>query len=148
MDTMTKLQNDFVLAMKNKNEDEKLVIRSIFSEIKNLAITKGCKDNVSEEIITQGILKVKKIIQEEIDTCPKERIDRLEQFQAHLEIINRYAPKMMNEEEIKETIFKIVKEKEIQLLPKNKGLIMKNIMPELRGKADGKLVNKVVLSLF
>ena len=148
MDTMTKLQNDFVLAMKNKNEDEKLVIRSIFSEIKNLAITKGCKDNVSEEIITQGILKVKKIIQEEIDTCPEERTDRLEQFQTHLEIINRYAPKMMNEEEIKETILKITKEKEIQLLPKNKGLIMKNIMPELRGKADGKLVNKVVLSLF
>lgn len=148
MDTMTKLQNDFVLAMKNKNEDEKLVIRSIFSEIKNLAITKGCKDNVSEEIITQGILKTKKIIQEEIDTCPKERTDRLEQFQAHLEIINRYAPKMMNEEEIKKIILKITKEKEIQLLPKNKGLIMKNIMPELKGKADGKLVNKVVLSLF
>lgn len=148
MEIMTKLQNDFVLAMKNRNEDEKLVIRSVFSEIKNFAIAEGCKDSVNEDIVNKGILKVKKIIQEEIETCPKERTDKLEQFQKHLDIINKYAPKMMNEEEIKETILKITKEKEIQLFPKNKGLIMKNIMPELKGKADGKLVNKVVLSLF
>jgi hypothetical protein len=58
--------------------------------------------------------------------------------------INELAPKMMTEDEILYKITEIFHDD----IPVNKGLIMKTIMPELKGKADGKLINKVVTELL
>ena len=144
--TFKELQAAMMTAMKERNRVKKDVIADMVTCAKNMAIEKGCKDNVTDEIVKEAILKSKKRCQEQIDTCPKNRPDLLEAYTICMGYINEFAPKMMSEKEIKT----FVEDEIVQMslgskgAPFNKGELMKRIMPQLKGKADGKLINKVV----
>ena len=144
------LQAAMVSAMKERNRVKKEVIADMIACAKNMAIEQGCKDNITEEIVTAAILKSKKMCQDQIDTCPANRPDRLEAYNLCMTYINEFAPKMMSEEEI----YEVVKDKlELFILlcedeKFNKGAFMKFIMPKLKGKADGKLINKIVTDIL
>ena len=133
-------------AMKEKNRVKKDVIADMVACAKNMAIEKGCKDNITDEIVKEAILKSKKRCQEQIDTCPANRPDLLEAYTICMGYINEFAPKMMSEEEVKEIIKTFIvkmslNNREVKL---TKGMIMKAVMPELKGKADGRTIGKVV----
>ena len=145
--TYKELQNELTKTMKEKNRVRKSVIADMLTCAKNMAIEQGCKDNISDEIVTAAILKSKKICQEQIDTCPAQRPDLLEGFQLCMKYINELAPKMMTYEEVRAFVEEEVIELtavNVQISPKIKGMLMKNIMPKLKGKADGKVINKAV----
>lgn len=110
----------------------------------NMAIQKGCKDNITEDIVETAILKSKKICQEQIDTCPDYRPDVLEAYQACMTCIEEYAPKMMSEDEVRQAVKDILTNAEVP----NKGAAMKIVMLALKGKAEGKIINKVVSEYF
>ena len=95
-------------------------------------------------MVDQVILKELKSVKEQIDTCPADRTDLLEAYQARYDIMKEYAPKQLSAEEVK-TI--IVEKFADVVATKNKGMIMKNVMAELKGKADGKVINAVVAEL-
>ena len=83
-------------------------------------------------------------VKEQIDTCPESRQDLKDEYQARYDVIAKYAPKLMDASEIKAYLT----EKHADLIASgNKGQIMKTIMPELKGKADGKVINQVVAEL-
>ena len=143
--TFNELQAAMMTAMKERNRVKKDVIADMVTCAKNMAIEKGCKDNITNEIVKEAILKSKKRCQEQINTCPANRPDLLEAYTICMGYINEFAPKMMSEKEIKdfvgnEMIAMSLNNRE----PFNKGKFMKAIMPKLKGKADGKLINKVV----
>lgn len=145
--TYKELQNELTKTMKEKNRVRKSVIADMLTCAKNMAIEQSCKDNISDEIVTAAILKSKKICQEQIDTCPAQRPDLLEGFQLCMKYINELAPKMMTYEEVRAFVEEEVIELtavNVQISPKIKGMLMKNIMPKLKGKADGKVINKAV----
>ena len=84
-------------------------------------------------------------VKEQIDTCPESRQDLKEEYQARYDIIAKYAPKQMDEAEIKEVVASVLAEMGLDApTAKDKGKIMKNLMPKVKGKADGKLVNEIV----
>ena len=94
--------------------------------------------------VGQVILKELKTVKEQIDSCPAERTDLLAEYQQRYDIMSEYAPAMLSEEEVR----KILTEKFADVIAtKNKGQIMKTVMPELKGKADGKLIGQVVAEL-
>ena len=66
------------------------------------------------------------------------------EYQARYDVFSEYAPKMMSEEEVKTYITEKFAE---VVATKNKGQIMKAVMVELKGKADGKVINQVVAQL-
>lgn len=138
------LQSDMVAAMKAKDKVRKEAISSIIAAAKKVAIDEGQRDAISEELVNRVIMKELKTAQEQIDTCPSDRTDLLEEYTAHLNIIKEYAPSMMNADEVKTYITSHFAE---VVATKNKGLIMKNVMKELKGKADGKVINTVVADL-
>lgn len=140
--TIKELQNALVAAMKEKNRVKKTVIADMITTSKNMAIEKHCKDDITEEIVNAAILKVKKACKEQIESCPANRPDLLEGFQVCMGYIEKFAPKMLSEDEIKAIIGKILAENDVQVT--NKGVIMKLVMPELKGKADGKIISKIV----
>ena len=80
-----------------------------------------------------------------IDTCPAEREDLLNEYEHKMAVILEFVPKMMSEDEVKETIMDILSYESVD---KNVGVIMKVVMPKLKGKADGKLINKVVSDII
>lgn len=142
--TIEKIRTDMVESMKENNKFKKEVLSSIISTATNMAIDKGCKDNITEEIVSAAILKELKTANEMLDTCPSDRLEQLEEFTLRIEILKEIAPKMMDKEEIQKCIIQIAGENNIELTTKNKGQLMKVVMPQLKGKADGKLVNNVV----
>lgn len=138
------LQKDMVAAMKARNKARKDSISILVSAAKKLAIDEGCRENIPEELVDRAILKELKSVKEQLDTCPAEREELKAEYQARYEVISEYAPKMLSEEEVEQ----IIKEKFAEVLAtKNKGMIMKNVMGELKGKADGKVINQVVARL-
>ena len=134
------LQKDMIAAMKARDKVRKDAISALVSAAKKVAIDEGCRDNISEEIVDRVILKEIKSVKEQIDTCP----DLKEEYQARYDIYQEYAPKMMSAEEVEA----FITEKFADIVAgRNKGMIMKNVMPELKGKAEGSVINQVVAKL-
>jgi len=146
--TIEQLQKEMITAMKEKNKFKKEVISSLLSTAKNMAIEKGCKDNIAEDIVTAAILKEKKSTAEMIDSCPTDRPDRLKEYTDRMDIIQEYAPRLMDKSEIRRHIITLTKSKGIDMTKQNKGQVMKETMPFFKGKADGKLVNQIVSSML
>ena len=141
---MEQLQKDMIAAMKAKDKPRKEAISSLVSAVKKAAIDAECRDDIKEDMVDQVILKELKTVKEQIDTCPAEREDLKAEYQFRYDVIQEYAPSLMSEEEIRNFIMEKFADIVAQ---KNKGMIMKNVMPELKGKADGKLINQVVAKL-
>lgn len=98
--TIEQLQKEMITAMKEKNKFKKEVISSLLSTAKNMAIEKGCKNSITEDIVTAAILKEKKATAEMIDSCPTDRTDKLKEYTDRMDIIQEYAPKLMSKSEI------------------------------------------------
>lgn len=142
--TLEQLQKDMIAAMKSGEKVRKNVISSLIAAVKKYAIDNGTRDNITEEITDMVVLKELKSAKEQLDTCPAERQDLIAEYTTNYEIIKEYAPAQMGEEEIKALLL----EKYADIIAtKNKGMIMKTVMAELKGKADGKVINKVVADL-
>ena len=142
--TLEVLQKDMIAAMKAKDKEKKDSIASLVSAVKKVGIDNGCRDNIPEDMGNQAVLKELKSVKEQIDTCPADRTDLLAQYQARYDLYQTYAPAMMSAEEVEA----LLQEKFAEVLAtKNKGQIMKTVMPELKGKADGKVINQVVAKL-
>ena len=138
------LRSDMIEAMKAKDKARKEAISSLISAAKKVAIDEGCRDDIKPELVDRVILKELKTVKEQIDTCPASREDLKAEYQFRYDVIQEYAPSLMSEEEIRNFIMEKFADIVAQ---KNKGMIMKNVMPELKGKADGKLINQVVAKL-
>lgn len=138
------LQKDMVAAMKARDKARKDTISSLISAAKKLAIDEGKRENIPDELVDRAILKEAKTAKEQVETCPAEREDLKQEYQARLDVIMEYAPKMLSAEEIEEIL--TTKFADV-VATKNKGQIMKAVMAELKGKADGKEINQVVAKL-
>lgn len=143
--TLEKLQSEMVQALKNGDKFRKGVIADLVGNVKKVAIDKKCKDNIVEELVDEVLLKCKKTAQEMIDTCPADRVETLAEYVKQLDIINEFAPVLMTDEtDIKVKIYEVLTTNNIEPIKKNKGMVMKAIVPVFKGKADMSVVSKVV----
>lgn len=141
---LEQLQKDMIAAMKARDKEKKDSIASLVSAVKKAGIDTGYREDIPESIVNQVILKELKSVKEQIDTCPADRTELLAQYQARYDLYQTYAPAMLSEAEVEA----VLKEKFAEVLAtKNKGQIMKAVMPGLKGKADGKVINQVVAKL-
>ncbi len=142
--TIDVLHADMVAAMKAKDKPKKDAVSSLVAAVKKVAIDEGCRDDIPSELVDRVILKEIKTVQEQIDACPDERAELKAEYRQKMEYISAYAPKLLSGDEVKA----ILTEKFADVLAtKNKGLIMKTVMAELKGKADGKVISGVVAEL-
>lgn len=141
---MEQLQKDMIAAMKARDKARKDAISTLVSAVKKVAIDEGCREDIPEELVNRVVMKEMKTVKEQIDSCPESRTDLLDEYKARYAVFEEYAPAMMSAEEVEA----VIKEKFADVIEtKNKGQIMKNVMPELKGKADGKVINEVVARL-
>lgn len=143
--TLERLQNEMIQAMKNQDRTRKLVLSGLVDVVKKAAIDKNCRDNITESMVDEVLLKYKKMVQEMIDTCPASRADTLGIYRRQMEIVSEFAPTLITDEaEIKALITDLVNENGIALVKSNRGLVMKVVASSLKGKADMGIVSKVV----
>ena len=142
--TFETLHNDMVAAMKARDKARKAVISTLIADVKKAAIDAGNREDIPETLVDQVILKSQKTAREQLDTCPDERAELKAEYQFAYDVICEYAPKMMSEDEIRAFISARFAD---VLATKNKGQVMKAVMPALKGKADGKAINAIVAEL-
>lgn len=138
------LQKAMIVAMKAKDKPRKDAISALVSAVKKAGIDNGCRDDIPEDMVSQVILKEIKTVKEQIDTCPADRTELLEEYKTRYAVMNEFAPKLLSAEEVREILTSKFAD---VLATKNKGMIMKTVMAELKGKADGKVINQVVAEL-
>ena len=135
------LQAEMIKALKAGQKERKDSISMLVAAVKKAAIDAGCRNDIPEDMVDAAILKEVKSAKEQVDTCPASRADLLEQYKAHLAVIEEFAPKQLSAEEVKA----LLTEKYAEVIAsKNRGLIMKTVMADLKGKADGKVISAVV----
>ena len=139
------LQNEMIKAMKSGDKFRKSVISTVIARIKNTAIDKGCRDNITEDMVNAELLKAKKMTQEMVDTCPESRTDLLEDYKKQMEILCEFAPSLITDEkQIKTIVLDFAADNNIELTKNNRGKLMGIISKCLKGKVDMGIVSKVV----
>lgn len=147
MSKTDEVRSAMVQAMKAKDKDRKDSLSMLLSALKNKAIDKRADLTPEEE--NEVVLKEIKQTKETLDTTPESRTDILEECKRRIAVYEEFAPKLMNEDEIKAEIQAVLSELSIEApTGKDKGKIMKLLMPRVKGKADGKLVNEVLGTLL
>lgn len=139
-----KIDNDMKTAWKAGDKQRKDVLANVIGSIKKAAIDDGCRDNIPDSLVDKVLLKELKTVNEQIETCPADRTELMEKYTFARDVITEYVPKMLSYDEVKAII--IEKFSDV-IATKNKGMIMKSVMGELKGKADGKVINQVVAEL-
>ena len=145
MSKIDEVRSAMMAAMKAKDKERKDALSALLTALKNKAIDK--RADLTEEEETQVILKEIKQLKETIEMTPADRTDILTECNSRLAVLEEYAPKMMDEAEIRAVIDATLSEVGIEAPEaKDKGKIMKVLMPKVKGKADGKLVNDILMT--
>ena len=132
-----------VEAMKAKDKARKDSLSMLLSALKNAEIDK--RSPLTEEEADAVVKKEIKQVKETIETAPADRTDIIDEAKKRLAVYQEFAPADMTEDQIRETIEKVLSELGIEApTAKDKGKIMKSLMPLVKGKADGKIVNEIL----
>jgi uncharacterized protein YqeY len=133
-----------IAAMKSGNKLRKSVLSGLVDAVKKASMTSNGRIEITEQLVDEVLLKYKKMVQEQIDTCPVERTETLAEYKAQMAIVAEFAPTLITDEaEIKLMILDLVNS-EMAFTKANRGKIMKIIAPVCKGKADMGVVNKVL----
>lgn len=134
-------------AMKDKDKARKDALSLLLAALKNKAIDK--RTDLTEEEENAVIFREIKQAQETVDTTPADRTQIIEEAKLRMSVYSEFVPKLMGEEEIREVITAVLAELGLEKpTAKEKGKIMKTLMPRVKGKADGGLVNQVLGTFF
>ena len=137
------IRKEMMTAMKNKDKERKESLSMLLSALKNAQIDK--REDLTEAEENTIIAKEIKQTKETMYTCPADRTDIIDECKARLAVLEEFAPEQMSEEQIEAEINAVLAELGIDApTMKDKGKVMKNLMPRVKGKADGKLVNQLV----
>ena len=147
MSKIDEVRKAMVEAMKAGNKERKESLSMLLSALKNKAIDK--REDLTEAEENEVVLKEIKQTKETLEMTPADREDLVNECKNRISVYEEFAAKMLGEEEIKEVIQGVLAELGIDApTGKDKGKIMKNLMPKVKGIADGKLVNQVLAGMM
>ena len=147
MNKIEQLRGEMVTAMKAHDKERKDALSMLLGALKNKAIDK--RNDLTDEEENEIILKEIKQLKETLDSAPADRTDIIEQCKFRIKVYEEFAPKFMTEDEIKVTIQQVLDKLGLaEPTGSDKGKIMKELMPLVKGRSDGKLVNSLVSEFF
>ena len=147
MSMIEDVRSAMVAAMKAGDKERKASLSFLLSSLKNKAIDKRADLTAEEE--AQVVLKEIKQVKETLSLTPEDRTDIIAECEHRLAVLDEYAPTMMSEEDIRAVISEVLAGLGItEPTGKDKGRSMKELMPTVKGKADGKLVNEIVAAMM
>lgn len=145
MNKKEQIKADMITAMKNKDKNKKDCLSYLLSQLKNAEIDK--RRELTDDEVNVIINKQIKQTQDVLSMIPENRQDLIDENNFTISVLKEYAPVMMDELGIRQELYFVCEAAglDIDNLTKgDRGKIMGLLMPKVKGKADGKLVNKVV----
>jgi len=138
--------NDMKKALKGNEKLKLSTLRLMRAAIKNAEISK--KDKLTEDEVLGIVANNLKKLEESLDIFTKyQRSELADKAKKEIKIVKKYLPEQLSEEEIKKIVEETFLKFEFKGL-QDIGPAMKEVMPQLKGKADGKIVNKMVRNLL
>lgn len=148
MSLKQQIDNDIKAAMLAKNKEELTALRSVKSMILLAETDKGSTGEISTDVEMKLLTKAAKQRKESAEIFLKEgRNDLAQKEQFELEVINRYLPKQMTEEEVATELKKIIEQVGAKG-PQDMGKVMGTATKQLAGKADGKMISELVKKIL
>lgn len=143
MSMADKVRSEMVAAMKNKEKDRKDALSMLLSALKNKAIDK--REDLTEAEEFEVVKKEIKQTKETMELAPADREDIKEACEKRLAVYQEFAPEEMSEEAVLAEVKAVLAALAIDVPSmKDKGKVMKELMPRVKGRADGGMVNKIV----
>lgn len=143
MSMIDEVRSQMMEAMKNKDKPRKDALSMLLSALKNKAIDK--REDLTEAEEFEVVKKEMKQTKETMELAPADREDIKEACRVRLSVYQEFAPEEMSEEAIRAAVTEVLNSLGItEPSGKDKGKVMKELMPKVKGKADGGLVNKIV----
>lgn len=143
MSMIDEVRSQMMAAMKNKDKDRKDALSMLLSALKNKAIDKRADLTEAEEF--EVVKKEIKQTRETMELAPQGRDDIKEACEKRLAVYQEFAPEEMSEDAIRAQVKEVLELLGItEPSGKDKGKVMKELMPRVKGRADGGLVNKIV----
>ena len=148
MSLKQQIDNDIKAAMLAKNKEELTALRSVKSLILLAETDKGSTGEISAEVEMKLLTKAAKQRKESAEIFLKEgRNDQAQKEQFELDVISRYLPKQLTEEEIAAELKKIIEQVGAKGA-QDMGKVMGTATRQLAGKADGKMISELVKKLL
>ena len=144
---LEKIKQDMIAALKSGDKERKDSLSLLVSALNSKAKEKLAELTESEELsVLQKELKQTK---ETLEFAGSDRPDIISKCNFRISVIESYLPKQMDESDIRNIIDEVISNLSIESVTKgDKGRIMKDLMPKVKGKADGKLVNSILETYF
>lgn len=143
MSMADKVRSEMVAAMKNKEKDRKDALSMLLSALKNKAIDK--REDLTEAEEFEVVKKEIKQTKETLELAPADREDIKEACEKRLAVYQEFAPEEMSKEAVLAEVKAVLAALAIDAPSmKDKGKVMKELMPRVKGRADGGMVNKIV----
>jgi uncharacterized protein YqeY len=141
-----KIDHDMIEALKAGEKDRLIVLRGLKSDLKYKRIDKG--DDLTDEDVISVLASAAKQRRDSIEQFAKGgRSDLVQQERFQLEVITSYLPKQLDENELREIVARAIAEVSAES-PQQIGAVMKVVMPQVKGVADGKMVNKLAMEIL
>lgn len=146
MSLKEKLMEDFKTSMKNKDTLRKNTITMVRASIKQREVDERIEltDEDIIDIIAKQVKEKRDVIE---DFAKGGREDLVQQTNKEMEILLEYLPEQLSEDEIEKIVKDVIDEVNAKSM-KDIGIIMKNVMPKVKGKADGGMVSKIAKKLL
>ena len=147
MSKIDEVRSQMMAAMKNGDKPRKECLSLLLSALKAKAIDKRADLTEAEE--NEVVTREMKQLRETLESLPAGREEMAEECRFRLQVLEEFTPKAMSEDEIRTVIRSVLDTLGLTApTPKDKGMIMKHLMPLVKGKADGALVNRLVAEIL
>ena len=140
-----RLRADKKTALKEKDAVKNKVITMLLSGLtyKQKEVGRACTEQECLDVIAKELKQEREALE-----LSKDRADKAAELEAEIAILESYLPKQMSADEVAAAVAEIIAKAGLETTVKNKGMIMKTVMAELKGKADGKVIGAAVDALL
>ena len=146
------LKHDMVTALKNGEKSRRVTLADIVATIDKAATAGKQRVEITDTLVDEVLIKYEKTVQEMIDTCPTDEkyLQTRNEYFEKLGIVQEYAPKVISDEnEIAKMIHLWSCGNQVSIVPQNRGIVMKMIMPWLKENyCDMKIAQSVLKKEF
>lgn len=147
MGMVEEVRAQMMAAMKARDGKRKDVLSNLLAALKNAVIQK--REDLTPEEETAVVARELKQTKETLESAPEDRNDIREECSYKISVLSEFMPEQMDEAAIRKTIEEVLSKLGItEPSAKQKGIIMRELMPQVKGKADGKQVNEILGSYF
>ena len=143
MTRIDEVRAEMIAAMKAGDKPKKDALSALLAALKNKAI--DTRQDLTQEEEDKVVIKEIKQLKETLDLAPEDRTDIKDECNLRISVLEKFAPKMLNEEEIQKIIQEVLNKLGIEAPDlKDKGKIIKEVMEQVKGRVDGKTLNDII----